>query len=245
MKRKRVSNGALSFFVLSNFLLSSYASVKKRKAEKTPTVDSRKMIWIKFGILLTGFLYAGFLPYTIKKALQHVVFDPSKETLSFFSNKHLYGEKLNKGYTRLLFIFAILTYCFFWLLARFYDLGQHEQFVTYLDYSFAVLTLLAFVPHNMYPYNIKKPATSLQRLVHNLLAVNVFLLLPALIIAFQVAILQELRFPGVSGLIIIIVVVLVTLGSIIRNGLSGVAEILFINGISIWSIYITIFTFIK
>ncbi|MGV8093190.1 MAG: hypothetical protein AB2L24_15130 [Mangrovibacterium sp.] len=203
------------------------------------------MIWIKFGILLTGFLYAGLLPYTIKKALQHVIFDLSKQTLSFFSNKHLYSEKYNKGYKRLLFLSAILTYCFFWLLSQFYDLGEHEQFMKYIDYSFAILTLLAFVPHNMFPYNIKNPVTSLQRFVHNLLALNVFLLLPALIITFQVAIMQELRFLGISGLLIIVGVLLTTIFSVIKNGINGVTEILFINGISIWSIYVTILTFIK
>jgi hypothetical protein len=116
---------------------------------------NEQMSWIKLGILFTGILYAGLLPYTIYKALQHVVFDLSKQTLSFFSNKHLYGEKLNRTYKRLLFVFALLTYGFFWLLSRFYDLGEHEKFMNYIDYSFALLTLLAFVPHNMRPYNIK------------------------------------------------------------------------------------------
>ena len=200
---------------------------------------------IKLGLLLTGFLYAGLLPYTVRRALRHVVFDPATQTLSFFSNKHLYGEKYSKGYKSLLFASAILTYCLFWLLAEFYDLGEHEKLMKYIDYSFAFMTLLAFVPHNMYPYNIRNPKTSLQRILHNLLAVYVFILLPSLIVTFQVAILQNLWFLGISGLIIIGVVVLLTLLSIIRNGVNGFAEILFINAISIWSIFVTVLTFIR
>ncbi|MGE4585747.1 MAG: hypothetical protein AB7D05_00210 [Mangrovibacterium sp.] len=203
------------------------------------------MIWIKFGILITGFFYAGILPYTIKKALQHVVFDLSRQTLSFFSNKHLYGERLNQGYKHLLFLFALLTYCFFWLLSRFYDLGEHERFMTYIDYSFALLTLLAFVPHNMKPYTLKEPVTSLQRLAHNLLAGMVFLMLPALIITFHVAVLPGLNFLGVSGLILIGLVLLMTVWTVCKNGLNGTAEIVFINGISIWSIYVTVLTLIR
>ena len=203
------------------------------------------MIWIKLGILLIGFIYAGLLPYTVKKNIQHIDFDLNKYTLSFLSNKNLFGKTYVKGYKRLLFATAILNYLFFWLLSEFYDLGENKRFMQQIDYSFAFLALLAFVPHNIYPYSRKNLASSIQRMLHNLLAIVVFITLSTLIIFFQVAILPDLHFIGLTGLIIIIAIILIVLFSIIRNGVNGVAEILFINGISIWSIFITIITFIK
>ena len=203
------------------------------------------MIWIKLGILLIGFIYAGLLPYTVKKGIQHVNFDLKKYTLSFLSNKRLYGQTYVKAYTRLLFATAVLTYIFFWLLSEFYDLGENERFMQQIDYSFTFLTFLAFVPHNIYPYSRKNLVSSFQRILHNLLAIIVFITLPTLIILFQAAILPGLHFIGFAGLTIIVGVILIVLFSIIKNGVNGVAEILFINGISIWSIFITIITFVK
>ena len=203
------------------------------------------MIWIKLGILLVGFTYAGVLPYAVKRSIQHIDFNLKKYTLSFLSNKNLFGDTYVKAYKRLLFATAILNYLFFWLLSEFYDLGKNERFMRQIDTSFAFLTLLAFVPHNFYPYSRRNLALSIQRILHNLLAIVVFITLSMLIILFQTAILSDLHFIGLTGLIIIIVVILIVLFPIIRNGVNGVAEILFINGISIWSIFITITTFIK
>lgn len=203
------------------------------------------MIWIKPGILLIGFTYAGLLPYTIKKNIQHIDFDLHKYTLSFLSNKNLYGKTYVKVYKRLLFASAVLNYTFFWLLSEYYDLGENERLMQQMDYSFAFLAFLAFVPHNMYPYSRKFFASNIQRIIHNLLAIIVFITLPVLIIMFQAAILSELHFIGLTGLIIIMGVIVIVLFSVIRNGINGVAEILFINGISIWSIFITLATFIS
>jgi hypothetical protein len=202
------------------------------------------MIWIKLGILLTGFLFAGLLPYSVKKALRHIDFDLNRQTLSFLSNRKLYGKQYQRGYSRLLFASAILIYAFFWLLSKFYDLGEYEKLMRYIDYSFAFLTLLAFVPHNIKPYSIHNFGYSLQRLTHNFLAICVFLALPGLIIVFQYQILPEIRFLGISGMAIILFVILSTLWSVIANGVNGVTEIIFINGISVWSIYVTVITFL-
>jgi hypothetical protein len=203
------------------------------------------MIWIKLGILLIGFTYAGLLPFSVKRSIQHLNFDLKKYTLSFLSNKNLYDKKYVSGYKRLLFATAILNYSFFWLLSKFYDLGENETFMRQIDYSFAFLTLLAFVPHNIYPYSFKNLGATCQRLLHNLLAIIVFLTLPVLIIMFQAVILPDIRFLGVSGLLLIGAVVLITGGSLVYNGINGITEILFINGISVWSIYVTINTFIR
>lgn len=85
----------------------------------------------------------------------------------------------------------------------------------------------------------------MQRILHNVLAVVVFLTLPGLIITFQVIILSQFAFLGISGLLIIIITLVSMLLSILKNGLNGVTELLFINGIGIWIILATIFTFLN
>lgn len=203
------------------------------------------MIWIKLGILLIGFANAGLLPYSIGKALHHVNFDLKNQTLIFLSNKTLYGERLVKGYKVMLFTTGILTYTFFWLLTRFYDLGEFEKLMQYIDLGFASLVLLAFVPHNLKPYSLKSLTPTLQRLIHNLLAVVVFFSLPLLIITFQASILPELKFLGITGMVIIGIIVVGVVFSILKNGINGATELLFINGISLWTIFVTIITFLS
>ena len=202
------------------------------------------MIWIKLGILIIGFIYSGVLPFTVKRTLRQISFNLKEQTLSFLSNKSLYGKRFTRGYKRLLFITALLHFAFFWLLSKYYDLGDNETYMQYTTYSFALLTLLAFVPHNIHPYSFKKLSTTIQRLLHNLLGVVVFLTLPTLIIVFQAAIMESQLFLGISGLVIISCTVLVTIGSLIKTGISGITEILFINGISIWSIFTSLLTMV-
>lgn len=203
------------------------------------------MIWIKLGILLIGFANAALLPYSIGKALHHVSFDLKNQTLSFLSNKTLYGEKFVKGYKLLLFTTAIFTYTFFWLLTRFYDLGEFERLMQYIDLGFASLVLLAFVPHNLKPYSLKSLTPTLQRIIHNLLAVVVFISLPLLIITFQATILPEIKFLGITGMVIIGIIVVGVVFSILKNGINGATELLFINGIGLWTIFVTIITFLS
>ena len=45
------------------------------------------MIWIKLGILIIGFIYAGFIPLTLRKVLRRLAFNLREETLSFLSDK--------------------------------------------------------------------------------------------------------------------------------------------------------------
>lgn len=203
------------------------------------------MIFTKLGILLIGFAQASLLPYAIRKALKHVEIDLEKYTLSFLSNKSLYGKKLVKGYKWMLLTTALLTYAFFWLLTDYYDLGEYDRLMKYIDLGFASLALLAFVPHNIKPYSLRSLAPSLQRFLHNLLAVVVFLSLPALIITFQALIIPDFQFLGISGMVIIGITVLTVVLSILKNGVNGATELLFINGIGFWTIYITIVTFVS
>jgi len=141
-----------------------------------------------------------------------------------------------------LFITALLHYAFFWLLSHYYDLGQNEVYMQYMLYSFVLLTLLAFVPHNMKPYSFKSLSSSMQRLLHNLLAFVVFLTLPVLIVIFLTAINSTLPFLGITGFVIIGCTAFFTLFSLIRHGLTGACEMIFITGVSLWTIFVTIFT---
>jgi hypothetical protein len=142
----------------------------------------------------------------------------------------------------MLFITAILTYIFFWLMTWFYNLGAYEKLMRNIDICFASITLLAFLPHNLRPVSLKSLAPSLQRILHNLLAVVVFIALPLLIISFQVTLMPYARFAGLSGLVVILVVLVLTLISLFKQGINGATELVLINGISIWTIYITFLT---
>uniref|UniRef100_UPI0032172E89 DUF998 domain-containing protein n=1 Tax=uncultured Draconibacterium sp. TaxID=1573823 RepID=UPI0032172E89 len=200
------------------------------------------MKWIKFGILLIGYITVGLLPNAVKKSLQHVQIDVKEQTLSFLSNQSLYGKEFVRGYTVLLFTMAILLYAFFWLLIKYYRLGKHGRLMRTITYTFASLALLAFVPHNIEPYSWHSLAPSLQRFLHNVLAVVVFSSLPVLIITFQVSIVKRLPFIGITGLCILGLVILIMAYLLVANGLNGVAEIFFINGISVWIIFVSVTT---
>lgn len=200
------------------------------------------MNWTKFGILLIGYITVGLLPDAVKKSLQHVDINISEQTLSFLSNKSLYGKEFERGYTLLLFTMAILLYAFFWLLTKYYNLGKHARLMRIITYTFASLALLAFVPHNIQPYSWHSLAPSLQRFLHNVLAVVVFLSVPTLIITFQVAILKKLPFIGITGICILGLVILIMAYLLVSNGLNGIAEIFFIDGISVWIIFVSVAT---
>ncbi|MFV0267488.1 MAG: DUF998 domain-containing protein [Draconibacterium sp.] len=200
------------------------------------------MNWIKFGILLIGYITVGLLPDAVKKSLQHVDINISEQTLSFLSNKSLYGKEFERGYTLLLFTMAILLYTFFWLLTKYYNLGKHARLMRIITYTFASLALLAFVPHNIQPYSWHNLAPSLQRFLHNVLAVVVFLSVPTLIITFQVAILKRLPLIGITGICILGLVILIMAYLLLSNGLNGIAEIFFIDGISVWIIFVSVTT---
>ena len=66
------------------------------------------MIWIKLGILIIGFIYAGLIPFTVRRVVRQIDFDLYRQTLSFLSNKTLYDKKIVTGYTRLLVATAVL-----------------------------------------------------------------------------------------------------------------------------------------
>ncbi len=200
------------------------------------------MIWTKIGIIIIGSLYSLLLPYAVYRAIVGTKLDIRESTLSYLSNKMLYDRKLNIGYTVLLLATALLQYLFFWLLSQYYFPGPEKKLLTYLDYSVAGLTLLACTHHNMLPLSFRTLRAALLRIGHNVFAVAVFVLLPALIIVFQSLIIDDHRVLGIGGFIIVGAMILLTLVSAIRQGINGVTELIFINGLSLWSIFITLVT---
>jgi hypothetical protein len=202
------------------------------------------MSWIKIGIIIIGALYVLILPYAVYKTIVRLGFDIRKYTLSYLSNSSLYDKKTVEGYTFLLLATAVLHYAFFWLLIRYYDLGEHRQILTWLDYSALFLTLLACIHHNMLPLSFKTLRKTLLRIGHNIFAVVVFLALPTLIIVFQSLIIDTHPVLGIVGFVIIGLTVLLTIASVIREkAINGIVEIIFILGISLWTIFITLATF--
>ncbi|MEO9003816.1 MAG: hypothetical protein ABI288_03720 [Ginsengibacter sp.] len=133
----------------------------------------------------------------------------------------------------------------FWLLTEYYDLGEYDKLRRYIDLGFASLAALAFVPHNIRPSNLKSLPKSLQRFLHNLLAVVVFLSLPTLVVTFQISIITEFKILGISGLILIGLTVFSVALSMLKNGITGASVLLLIYGISLWTVYVTIITFLS
>lgn len=194
------------------------------------------------GILIIGFIYAGFIPLTLRKVLRRLAFNLREETLSFLSDKTQYDKRIARGYTKLLLLTALLHYAFFWLLSRYYNLGEHETYMLYTSFTFALLALLAFVPHNMKPYSFRNLSSTLQRAIHNLLAFVVFFTLPLLIVLFLTAVIHTYPIMAITGLVIIGITAILTAYSLFRHGLTGVCEIIFIVGVSFWTIFVTICT---
>lgn len=203
------------------------------------------MFWIKFGILIIGFIYAGILPYTVYKAIKSVGFDPQQKTLSHISIKGEYGSKYHRGYTYLMFATAILTYFFFWLLTEIYNLGEFDKIITYIDYSCGSLLILAFIPFNLVPYEKGNLWPNIKRIFHNILAVFVFLSLAALIILFNIALCDRYPLLSIIGFVIILITAVLLLLYMVKNSITGLSELIFINGLSTWSIFVTIFTILK
>jgi len=197
---------------------------------------------IKVGILIIGFIFAAILPYSLKKSLKHINIDLKKYTLSFLTIKKLYGNKYIKNYRKLLFIIALLLYIYFWLLVEHYDIKKHKNLLKIIDICVTSLTLLAFVPYDMNPYSIKNLSNTLQRLFHNLLSLTVFLSILILTVTFQNIIIKKYLFLGIIGFVIIFFTIFSIIYGLIKDGLNGFTELSFINGISIWIIFTTIYT---
>lgn len=74
-----------------------------------------------------------------------------------------------------------------------------------------------------------------------------FLSLPALIITFQAILIAipEMQFLGLSGMAIIVLTVIAVGLSILKNGVNGATELLFINGVGLWTLFVTAVTFVS
>lgn len=203
------------------------------------------MFWIKLSILIIGFSYAVILPYTIYKVMKSLEFNPRTHTLSYISIKEIYGKKYHTGYTYLLFLAAILNYAFFWLLTEIYDLYEFDDIVKYIDSSCFFLVILSFIPFNLVPYKKENIRYNLKRIFHNIFAAFVFVSLTILIIIFNLILLGRFPLLSIIGFIIIGITMILLFIDVKRNSITGFSELLFIDGLSLWSIFVTVFTVLK
>lgn len=203
------------------------------------------MFWTKFFFLLIGFLFAGLLPFTLYRVVNSLEFNLRKQTLSYISIKEIYGKKYQRGYTYLMFFTAIICYLFFILLADIYDLHEFETVIRQIDYCFLCLVVLAFIPFNVIPYGKGNFLPNVKRVLHNIFAVFVFLSFAILIILFNIALFDTYRLLSIVGFVIIAVTLVLLLVEMRKNAITGISELMFINGLSIWCIVVVFFTVLR
>jgi len=105
------------------------------------------------------------------------------------------------------------------------------------------MALLAFVPHNMEPYSFRNLSSTLQRAISQLAGlVWSSLPYPYWIVLFSTAIIHTYPIMSIIGLVIIGHHGYSNSFLYRRRGLTGICEMIFIVGVSIWTIFVTIWT---
>ena len=199
-------------------------------------------MWKDILILVICLLSSVILPIMIYESLRKIRFNPEKETLSFLSNHKLFGKKMSEGYTEVLFVTAILTFFFFWLLLKKLDFQSDQSIWEWIIISIGSLILLAFARHNADPFNWHNLYMNIIRTLHNILAVIVFISLPVLIVKFDLFLLKGERIAAITGLVLIGLTIAATLFTLFKmRKLTGITEISFIMGICLWNIATAVF----
>lgn len=188
-------------------------------------------------IIIISLLSSIIIPYIIYRKIKSTKFDPEKETLSYLSNKTLFGRKMSEGYTEVLFALAIFTLVFFWLLIKKLNFTADHAIWEWLIIAIFSLILLAFAHHNMVPFKRQNLYLNIIRIIHNLLAAMVFISLPVLMIRFDHYFYQAHEIVSLVGYIVVAITLIATLSAIIiMRKMTGIAEMIFIIGISLWNI---------
>lgn len=199
-------------------------------------------MWKDILIIFVCLLSSVILPLMIYESLKKIRFNPEKETLSFLSNHKLFGKKMSDGYTEVLFVTAVLSFFFFWLLIRKLNFQNDQTIWEWIIISLGSLILLAFARHNTDPFNWRNLYQNIIRTLHNILAVIVFISLPVLIVKFDLFLLADNKITAISGLIITGLTIAGTLFSLFKlRKLTGITEISFISGICLWNIVTALF----
>ncbi len=103
--------------------------------------------------------------------------------------------------------------------------------------SLGSLVLLAFAHHNIVPFRLKNLYMNAIRIIHNVLAVIVFISLPVLMVKFDLYLISDRTIPAVLGLALVGLTITGTIVSLIKmKKLTGVTEITFVIGICLWNI---------
>jgi len=199
-------------------------------------------MWLDIFIVVICLLSSLIIPVIITYKIKSIRFNPENETLSFLSNKRLFGKKMSEGYTEVLFVTGILSFAFFWLLVEKLHFVDDQSIWKWMIISIGSLILLAFAHHNIIPYKWKYLYENFIRTLHNILAVVVFIALPVLIVKFDIFLFNERFAASLTGMGVIGITIIATIFTLIKKKkLTGITEITFITGICLWNIITTIF----
>ncbi len=83
--------------------------------------------------------------------------------------------------------------------------------------SLGSLVLLAFAHHNIVPFRLKNLYMNAIRIIHNVLAVIVFISLPVLMVKFDLYLISDRTIPAVLGLALVGLTITGTIVSLIKN----------------------------
>jgi len=164
-------------------------------------------------------------------------FDIKSMTISFLSNSSNYGNHMARKYKGILFISSAVFSVFFHLLVVKFDFQHNNDFLTIVNWICVLIVALALIPHNNQPFNSENRYMVLQRVFHNTLAFIVLTGIPASIILYQLLVIQIDPVYGRTGLLIASVNTLATIITFFRNGITALSEVVYISGVSIWSLY--------
>jgi hypothetical protein len=164
-------------------------------------------------------------------------FDFESMTISFMSNSKMYGNDMARKYKRIVFVSSLVFMVFFHLLVRKFEFQHNEELLTIVNWICILLFALALIPHNKLPLNSENKAKVIQRVFHNALALIISLGIPASMILYQLLVIQVDPVYGRTGLYIVSFNTLATLITFFRKGITATSEVVYISGVSIWSLF--------
>lgn len=199
---------------------------------------------LKAGLFITSFLYAGLIPWFLKKTIREKQLDCHLNTISFLSNREYFDKITARKYSFHMLLLATFSMLHFWLLAKHYNLGEHDSLISVIGFCYINFLMLALLPHNKRPFELKNIGYNIVRTLHLLASVVTFLSLLATMFVFQYLVIEAHPFLGWSGMLITFGTFAGTLIAMLKRGVNVNSEVVFINGVCMWSIYTTLFSLI-
>lgn len=197
--------------------------------------------WIDAGILISGTL-TSVVPVImlVDQIFKQKNFNFDKLTFSFLSNKDLFGKKTAIGFRRALIGFALFAMVYFELMTEKFGLEGYERMGRALSVFLIGLLLLAFIPHNNLPFKRKYWFHNCLRVMHNLVALVVFLALPDALFLYQFAFVDINPTLGNIGLIFGVISMLVSIVAFFRYKISGIFELMHMISMGAWILFTAI-----